>query len=86
MGNHMKITNPARIQTKTEFLAMSNEDIITYCSEKEGNWKKVPRERINDKVISAMIQAQPKGVVALYSFKSDMHAQHVEAQSRLSTR
>jgi hypothetical protein len=68
-----------KIPTNTEFMAMSDEDIIAYCTEKEDNWKKVPRERIDDRVIAAMVQAHPKAVVALYSLKSDKHAEHVEA-------
>lgn len=39
-----------KIPTNTEFMAMSDEDIIAYWTDKEDNWKKVPRERIDDRL------------------------------------
>ena len=73
-----KTTKAPRLPTDVEFLAMSDDEIAEFSCIRQGNWKKVPRERMNDAIISAVIKAHPTGITIIYSFQTEQRAQHVE--------
>ena len=73
-----KTSKTPKLPTDVEFLAMNDDEIAAYCCAREDNWKKVPTQRINDTIISAIVKAHPKGITIIYSFPTEQRVRHVE--------
>jgi hypothetical protein len=68
-----------RTPSKAELMLFSDAEIIDFCVAKDGNWLRVPSEKINDDVIAAVINAHPRGILIIYKYDTALRAQHIDA-------
>jgi hypothetical protein len=60
------------------FSNMTAGQIIDYCRQKAGNWKKVPKDRITEDTISAIINTYPNGIDVIYTIQTNKRNLHIE--------
>jgi hypothetical protein len=62
----------------TDHIGMSDKALIDFCRKRASNWKKIPKDRLNDTLISAVIDAHQKGIEIIYSIKTPRRSLHIE--------